>query len=60
MTPSVAFLKLAHNAFNYEVIGERGFRAVAAIVRSVPCRIVRYGDLADAHRAIDAIVTEAA
>jgi HprK-related kinase A len=40
------------------VIGERGFRAVAGIVRSVPCRIVRYGDLADAHRAIDAIAAE--
>jgi HprK-related kinase A len=60
MTPAVAFLKLAHNAFNYEVIGERGFRAVARIVRSAPCRIVRYGDLADAHRAIEAIAQEAA
>lgn len=56
MTPTVAFLKLAHNAFNYEVIGERGFRAVTAIVRNAPCRIVRYGELADAQRAIDDIL----
>lgn len=60
MTPAVAFLKLAHNAFNYEVIGERGFRAVAAIVRRAPCRIVRYGDLAAAHGAIDDILRGAA
>ena len=60
MTAAIAFLKLAHNAFNYEVIGERGFRAVAGIVRNVPCRIVRYGNLADAHRAIDDIVKEGA
>jgi hypothetical protein len=58
MTPAVAFLKLAHNAFNYEVIGERGFRAVAAIVRAAPCRILRYGDLAAAHAAIDALMDE--
>ncbi|HSV20769.1 MAG TPA: HprK-related kinase A [Casimicrobiaceae bacterium] len=60
MTPAVAFLKLAHNAFNYEVVGERGFRAVAGIVRSAPCRIVRYGDLAAAHGAIADIVAGAA
>jgi HprK-related kinase A len=56
MTPAVAFLKLAHNAFNYEVVGERAFRAVAEIVRQAPCRILRYGKLADAHGAIDAIL----
>lgn len=56
MTPAVAFLKLAHNAFNYEVVGERGFRAVADIVRHAPVRILRYGDLRAAHDAIDAIL----
>jgi len=56
MTPAVAFLKLAHNAFNYEVVGERAFRAVGDIVRHAPCRILRYGDLGAAHEAIDAIL----
>jgi HprK-related kinase A len=60
MTPAVAFLKLAHNAFNYEVIGERGFRAVGDIVRHAPARILRYGDLGAAHAAIDAILAGAA
>jgi HprK-related kinase A len=60
MTPAVAFLKLAHNAFNYEVIGARGFRTVARIVRDAPCRIVRYGDLAAAHGAVADILGGAA
>lgn len=56
---SAAFLKLAHNAFNYEVIGEPAFHAVAAIVRRVPSCILCYGDLAAAHSAIDTFVSEA-
>jgi hypothetical protein len=55
---SAAFLKLAHNAFNYEVLGETAFHAVAAIVRNARCRVLRYGDLDDAHAAIDALVGE--
>lgn len=57
---SAAFLKLAGNAFNYEVVGERGFRAVAAIVRRATTSILRYGDLAEAHAALDAIVRRGA
>jgi HprK-related kinase A len=57
---ATAFLKLAGNAFNYEVVGERGFRAVAAIIRRCDSYIVRYGDLADAHGAIDEIMPKAA
>ena len=56
MTPAVAFLKLAHNAFNYEIVGEPAFRAVARIVRHAPCRILRYGELGAAHAALDAIL----
>lgn len=56
LEPATAFLKLAGNAFNYEVIGERAFRAVAAIIRRSKAFIVRYGDLAQAHGAIDDIV----
>ncbi|MEO5764441.1 MAG: HprK-related kinase A, partial [Casimicrobiaceae bacterium] len=51
--PSTAFLKLAGNAFNYEVVGEQGFRAVTSLVRRAPAHILRYGDLAQAHAAID-------
>ena len=52
MGPSAAFLKLAHNAFNYEDVGEDAFHTVAAIVRSTPFHILRYHDLDSAHRAI--------
>jgi HprK-related kinase A len=53
-----AFLKLAHNAFNYEILGEPAFHAVASIVRSAPCRILRYGELDSAHAAIAALIDE--
>jgi HprK-related kinase A len=51
-----AFLKLAGNAFNYEVVGEAAFRAVASIVRRCDCCILAYGDLAAAHAAIADLV----
>jgi len=52
---SATFLKLAGNAFNYEVVGARAFLAVAAIVRSASSHILRYADLAGAHRTLDEI-----
>jgi HprK-related kinase A len=57
---SAAFLKLAHNAFNYEEVGEAAFHAVAAIVRANPCRILTYGRLDDAHAALSALLDEQA
>lgn len=56
---AAAFLKLAGNAFNYEVVGERGFRAVTRIVRRCDSCILQYGDLTDAHAAIDEILAGA-
>ena len=56
---STAFLKLAGNSFNYEVVGERGFRAVASIIERCPSYILRYGDLSAAHAAMDEIIREA-
>ena len=57
---ATAFLKLAGNAFNYEVVGERGFRAVASIIRRCESYVLRYGDLGEAHGAIDEIMSRAA
>ncbi len=59
LSPTAAFLRLAGNAFNYEIVGERGFRTVAAIVRRCPSHVLRYGDLAEAHSALDAILRSA-
>jgi len=56
---ATSFLKLAGNSFNYEVVGERGFRAVASIIERCPSHILRYGDLDSAHAALDAIMREA-
>jgi hypothetical protein len=56
---AAAFLKLAGNAFNYEVVGERGFRAVTQIVRRCDTCILQYGDLAGAHAAIDEVLERA-
>ena len=55
---ATAFLKLAGNAFNYEVTGERGFHAVASIIQQCESCVLRYGDLVDAHAAIDAFARE--
>jgi HprK-related kinase A len=56
---AAAFLKLAGNAFNYEIVGESGFRAVTAIVRRCDSWILRYGDLAEAHAALHEIAAGA-
>lgn len=51
-----AFLKLAGNAFNYEILGETGFHTVSRLIRHSRCAILRYGDLADAVRALEELV----
>jgi len=56
---STAFLKLAGNSFNYEIVGERGFRTVASIIERCESYILRYGDLPAAHAALDEIVRAA-
>jgi HprK-related kinase A len=56
---ATAFLKLAGNSFNYEVVGETGFRALSSIVRRCESYILRYGNLASAHAALEGIVSRA-
>jgi HprK-related kinase A len=51
-----SFLKLASNAFNYEIVGEAGFRAVAAVIRTCDSYLMRYGRLEDTHDALGALV----
>jgi HprK-related kinase A len=53
---ATSFLKLAGNSFNYEVVGERGFRALSSIVHRCESFVVRYGDLASAHLALEDIL----
>jgi HprK-related kinase A len=54
---ATALLKLAGNSFNYEIIGEKGFRTLSAIVTRCESYVLRYGRLADAHAALDEIMS---
>jgi HprK-related kinase A len=42
---SLAFTRLAHNSFNYRLLGAVGFRALAALIRRCDCFSLEYGDL---------------
>lgn len=53
MASPKAFLMLASNAFNYEVIGEAGFRTVNRLIRSCRCYRLTYSDLEHAVGALD-------
>jgi HprK-related kinase A len=55
---ATAFLKLAGNSFNYEIVGEKGFQALSAIVGRCESHVLRYGDLARAHEALDVIMSK--
>jgi HprK-related kinase A len=46
-----AFLRIADNAFNYQLLGETGFETLARVVDSCACYEFEYGDLDDAVRA---------
>jgi HprK-related kinase A len=48
MPKARAFLKLSGNAFNYEMLGAAGFRAVAALIHSCSCYSLNYGSLEEA------------
>jgi HprK-related kinase A len=50
---SDAFMRLATNAFNYEVHGEQGFRTVQAIVEGSRCHELVYSDLDQALDVMD-------
>ena len=43
-----AFLKLANNSFNYQLLGLHGFQAVTRLVRHCDCYILSYSDLDEA------------
>lgn len=48
-----AFLRLATNAFNYELLGEPAFETVRAIVETSHCMQLRYSRLEEAVEALD-------
>lgn len=48
VAPTYAFLKLATNAFNYEILGAEGFRRVAKLIRQCQFYNFTYGKLEEA------------
>lgn len=53
---SRSFIKLAHNAFNYEVLGLQGFQLVSDLIRSCQCFKLSYSDLDEVIDNLDALV----
>lgn len=54
--PAEAFMSIATNAFNYEVLGETAFDSVRRITTQARCFRLVYSDLAQAIEAIDALL----
>ena len=50
-----AFLKLANNSFNYQLLGLRGFEGVTRLVRDCDCYILSYSHLGEAIDALNAL-----
>ncbi len=51
-----AFMKLAGNAFNYELLGESGFRTIASLIRDCDTCLFHYDDLEKAVQTLDNLV----
>lgn len=51
-----AFMRLAHNSFNYEIVGPDGFQAVGEIIRNCSCYELSFGSLDDAIAHLDRLI----
>jgi len=58
--PAEAFAELTNNAFNYVLLGVRGFELVADLVDATRCYRLRYSDLADANTRLTALLQSSA
>ncbi len=56
---SLAFTRLAQNAFNYRVLGRLGFERLADLIRSCRSYALQYGDLDAAVEAIGELTADA-
>lgn len=54
VSPSEVFVRLTQASTNYVALGERGFDALTALVRSVPARAIDYPDTASAVAQVEA------
>jgi HprK-related kinase A len=58
LSPAEAFMRLAVNAFNYEMLGEAAFDTVRRLVEGARCFSLRYGDLEAAAACLGALADE--
>lgn len=58
VAPSRAFMSIARNAFNYEMLGESAFETVRQIVDAARCLRLSYSNLDEAITALDALVDD--
>ncbi|MDR4516420.1 MAG: HprK-related kinase A [Nitrosomonas sp.] len=58
ISDSEAFMLLASNAFNYEMLGATGFHAVARLINSCDCYKLVYSDLDDVTVALQRLIDE--
>ncbi|SER31250.1 HprK-related kinase A [Nitrosomonas sp. Nm51] len=59
ISDSEAFMLLASNAFNYEVLGATGFMAVADLIRSCDCYKLVYSDFDNVMDVLHKLINEA-
>jgi HprK-related kinase A len=57
-SPARTFHLLAEQSFNYDIQGQRGFEAVAALIDQSRCYQFTYSDLNEARLSFDALVEE--
>ena len=53
-----AFIKLANNSFNYQLLGLRGFEGVTRLVRACDCYVLSYSNLDEAMIALNRLAEE--
>lgn len=53
-----SFMELAHNAFNYSILGARAFHALAKLIDRSTCHHFRYSRLDDAVRIFNALADD--
>lgn len=58
LAKSEAFLMVATNSFNYEILDEAAFRLVTAMVQNCACYALVYSDLDEAVTALDAMARD--
>lgn len=52
MLKSMAFTRLAHNSFNYRLIGAMGFERLSSLIRTCACYSAEFSDLEDMVRTL--------